>query len=108
MADAAYQLTAADFNVQYTSITAARTATLPAAGGVTAGTRVEIGDGSGACSSSNTITVAPSGSDTINGSTGYVIAAGYGQVALQSDGASRWVIKGQTAPQPSNVDGGSY
>jgi hypothetical protein len=93
VADSAYTVTATDNNIQYTTITAARIVTLPAASAIAAGRWLSIGDASGSCSGTNTITITRAGTDTIAGATTYVINTAYGQVNIQSDGVGKWVIE---------------
>lgn len=104
IADAATTLTAANVNVQYTSLTAARIVTLAAASAYAAGQEIVIGDSSGSCSATKTLTITRAGTDTINGATTAVIAAAYGQVTLMSDGVSKWTIVATTIPDI--LDGG--
>jgi hypothetical protein len=77
-----------DSVVEWSSISAARTATLPLLSTVPAGREYLLIDTSGSASTTNTITATPSGSDTIVGST--QIANAYGQLSLISNGSS-WV-----------------
>jgi hypothetical protein len=93
VADTAYTVLATDNNIQYTSLSTARIVTLPAASALTAGKFIIIGDASGSCSASNTLTITRAGTDTISGMTTYVINTAYGQVNLQSDGVGKWVIE---------------
>jgi hypothetical protein len=56
-------------------------------------------DESGACSTTNTITLSHAGSDVINGdggssATSAVIAQPFGQLTLESNGASAWTVVG--------------
>ncbi len=46
-------------------------------------------------SGSGTVTINPSGSDTIDGAATYVITTGQGSVILVSDGVSNWMIIGE-------------
>jgi hypothetical protein len=72
------------------TLTAARTVTLPLAASLPVGSEVIIAGGS-SITSTNTVTIARSGSDTINGSaTNQVIAAPYGMRRLFTDGTSTW------------------
>ena len=75
--------------VAVTSTAAARTITLPLANTVPAGWYIVIKDESGAAGTNN-ITVAVSGSDTIQGSTTNVINGNYASRSLYSDGVSKW------------------
>ena len=97
VSDAAYTALATDRMIAYTALTAARTVTLPAASAFPTGTKLLVVDESGACSATNTITVARAGSDTINGATSAVIATAYGYVALESNGSSKWTVVEQPA-----------
>lgn len=75
----------------YSAISAARTATLPAANAVPAGYRVGLFDTSGSASAVNTITLTPVGADTIVGGTAAIITA-YGLREIISDGVSKWLV----------------
>lgn len=90
IADANYTIVAADKYVAYTSITAPRAATLPAASAVPAGYTIRIADESGGVSGTNTLSVARAGSDTINGATSLVMSSAYVDAAFTSDGSSKW------------------
>lgn len=76
----------------YTSITAARVVTLPAANSVTAGWKILVYDASGSASGVNTITLTRAGADTINGGTTSVIDTAYGCRELISDGKKSWTV----------------
>lgn len=72
------------------TLTGARTVTLPPASAVAAGSEVIVNAGAGA-TATNTVNVARSGTDTINGaSTSLVIGTAWGQRRLVSDGVSAW------------------
>jgi hypothetical protein len=89
--DTAYTIaTTQDAYVAVTSITAARTITLPAA--TTAGQILWIFDESGSVTSTNTITITRAGTDTIEGQTTNVISSAYGATCLESNGAGKWTI----------------
>ncbi len=92
VADANYTALATDRLVAYTAITAARTVTLPASSAYPVGAMLTVVDESGACSSSDTITVAAAGSDTIDGASSAEIAAAYGALAFESNGAGKWTL----------------
>jgi hypothetical protein len=93
--NAAVTVAATDVLVmQIGTMSASRTATLPAASAVPVGWEVIIGDASGTATSSNTIVIARAGSDTINGATSETIAAAYGWRRLVSDGVSAWSFDG--------------
>lgn len=84
IADANYTATAVDTIVALTSLTAARTVTLPSANAVTAGKQIVIKDESGSCNGSNTITIA----GTIDGATNAVLSSAYASIRLYSNGTS--------------------
>jgi hypothetical protein len=90
VADQNYQILATDRVVSYTSLSAARVVTLPAANAVNPGQEFIVGDISGSCSATNTLTITRAGSDTIDGATTEIIAAAYGKRRLISDGVSKW------------------
>ncbi len=85
VANANYTLTANDSLIAYTSLSAARTVTLPSASSVTPGKQFIIKDESGNCSSGNTITI----SGTIDGASNYVLNAAYARTIIYSNG-SNW------------------
>lgn len=97
VSDANYTALVSDRMIAYTAMTAARAVTLPAASAYPTGTRLIVVDESGACSATNTITLARVGSDTINGTTGAVISTAYGCIAVESNGADKWTITDQSA-----------
>ena len=78
--------------VAYTSLSAAQTVTLPAAASFPVGERLLIIDETGACSTTNTITVTRAGTDTINGQTSLAINVPYGFLALESNGVGAWAV----------------
>lgn len=71
----------------WSSLTAARTATLPAISAVPPGFQVKLMDSSGSASATNTITAIAAGTDTIVGDA--FIASPYRMLVLESDG-TRW------------------
>jgi len=73
-----------------TTLTSARTWTLPAANAVNAGQYLLIADYAGAINGANTLTVTRAGSDTINGGTSINITAVNGAYLFVSDGISKW------------------
>lgn len=96
VADAAYGVTGTGNQIiTYTSISADRTVTLPAA--TTFGQSIIIQDASGSCAWGKKIIIAAAGSDKINGTTvtSTSIWVPYGSVTLQSDGTSKWFITGR-------------
>ena len=73
------------------TMSAARIATLPAANALPAGTAITVQDESGTVTTTNTISVARAGSDTINGVTTSVPISGkYGACIFITDGTSNW------------------
>lgn len=92
VADTNTTATSADGTIQYSSITAARTVTLPAASAVSNGFRLLVVDISGSASGVNTITLTRAGADTINGGTTSAINTGYGCREVTSDGVSKWTV----------------
>ncbi|MGB4759186.1 MAG: glycosyl hydrolase [Candidatus Saccharimonadales bacterium] len=84
VANANYTLAANDTIVAYTSISAARTVTLPTASSVQIGKQFIIKDESGSCSGGNTITI----TGTIDGGTNYVLNAAYAKAVLYSNGTN--------------------
>ena len=89
--DANATLTASDYTVAYTTLTAARTVTLPAANAVPAGQIFQVTDETGNCSAVNTITITPAGADTFNGGAA-VMNAAYSVRTFYSDGATKWIV----------------
>lgn len=67
------------------------TFTLPAANAVSAGRFYEFKDTTGSAGTNN-IVINRAGSDTIDGSTSFTIAANYGAIRLISDGTSKWAV----------------
>ena len=96
VADANYAVKITDRQVAYTALTAARTASLPAAAAYPTGAVLLIIDESGACSASKTITISRAGADTINGASSAAISQAYGFVAIESNGANAWTIVDQS------------
>jgi hypothetical protein len=90
--DAAYSVQTTDRTVAFTALTAARVVSLPAASSFPTGVRLIIVDESGACSTTNTITVTRAGTDLINGATTSVVSTAYGFVAIESNGYNKWTI----------------
>ena len=80
--DANYTLSGTDFNVSYTSLTAARTVTLPAASAVPSQYFI-IKDEAGTAGTNN-ITI----SGTVDGSASNKISSNYGSIQIYSNGAN--------------------
>lgn len=91
--DANYAILAADRYVALTaSLTTARTWSLPAASTVTGGIRIAVYDEAGGITSTNTLTVGVTGSDTIDGSSTFVLNNAYAGAEFRSDGISKWTV----------------
>jgi hypothetical protein len=91
-----------------TAFSAARTGTLPSANSVDAGYEISIIDAVPAITSTNTLTIARSGSDTIDGSaSSLVLDVPKATVTLVSDGLSRWGIKDELGSISTPVTVGS-
>jgi parallel beta-helix repeat protein len=104
IADANTTVLATDRMLVYTSLTAARTVTLCAAGAYPTGTVLWIVDESAACTRTLSITIARAGSDLIEGRTTASIGAVNGYIALESDGVSKWKIIAQSTSAPLRVN----
>lgn len=78
--------------ITYATLTAARTVTLQLSSLLPSGSTRTIEDASGNASGTKTISVAPSGSDTINGSSSPIVVVNtpYGAGTLTTDGVSGW------------------
>lgn len=98
VADTNYAAKITDRIVAYTSITAARTVTLPSAASFPVGAVLRIIDESGAVSVANTVTILRSGSDTISGLTSLVLDSAYKAYAVESNGANAWCLVSSTIP----------
>ncbi len=103
VADANYTALSSDTLIAYTSLTATRTVTLPAANAVNAGAKLVVIDESGSVTVTKAITVARAGTDTINGGTSYTISAAYGAVELESNGSNAWTTISMGTPAPALV-----
>jgi hypothetical protein len=90
VADTTYTILVSDYYVAVTSLSAPRTLTLPSASTAGAGFRLIVKDESGAAGTHN-ITVARSGSQTIDGATNQIISTNYGVLRLISTG-SNWSV----------------
>lgn len=105
VADAAYTMLLGDRTVAYTSLTAARIVSLLPAASYAPGTTISIRDDIGLASGALTLSAAPSGTDTINGSntTQVVVNGAYGETALETDGVSKWFIAKTSPVKLQNV-----
>ncbi len=90
VSDAAYTIKATDTYIAISSLTTGRSFALPPASAYAPGQVLKIWDESGSCGASAPVTLTPSGSDTINATTSYVIQNPYAIVLLSSDGSSKW------------------
>jgi hypothetical protein len=88
--DAGYSAGTSDHLIAYTSLTAARTVTLPAASGMT--NRVVIIKDESGTAATNNITVNVTAGGTIDGASSKVITTAYGMVEVYSNG-SQWFTK---------------
>jgi hypothetical protein len=79
-------------NALTAALTAPRTLTLPAANSIPAGERIRFIDVIAGVSSTNTLTFAVTGADTINGASSFVINGPSSEVAFISDGTSKWTV----------------
>lgn len=73
-----------------TNLTAARTLTLPAANLYAIGTKVRFIDFSGSLTNSNTVTMLPNGSDSMNGITSFLVYSPYCVVEFETNGVDKW------------------
>ena len=74
------------------ALTAARVWTLPAAASVTAGTKLIVQDTIGGVTSTNTLTVQRTGTDTIDGATSLELSHAYEGATFVSDGDTAWTV----------------
>jgi len=95
VADASYTCITIDRLIAYTSITAAHIVTLPPAGSLPPGFTLHIQDESGSASATNTISVAPYGSDQVNRSGANLVAVNLarGGAEAETDGVSNWTVR---------------
>ncbi len=103
VADTSYVATFGDSLIAFTSLSTARTVTLPAAAAYPVGKRLTIVDESGACSSSFTISILRAGTDTINGGANAALTLAFAYLALESDGVSKWTIVDSSAVVSSQI-----
>jgi hypothetical protein len=83
-------VTAAMEAVVWTSISAPRVASLPAASTFSQGQAIFIYDESGNCSTTNTIAINAAGADTIGGAASYVLSTPYSAVILIRASVAKW------------------
>jgi hypothetical protein len=94
VADTNYTVLATDYNIAYTSLTAARTVLLPAASSYSPGRLLVVRDDSGQSTSTITVSISPNLSDLINGvnSSTVVLNSPWAMAFIESDGVSKWTI----------------
>jgi hypothetical protein len=92
VAGTSYACAGSELQIAYTSLATAVAVTLPAAASFQSGKRLLIIDETGVCSTTNTITVQRSGSDTINGQASFAINCAYGFLGLESNGSNAWTV----------------
>jgi len=94
--NAAYSIAVTDVQV-FTSVafTLPRIWTLPLAASYGAGRILRVVDSLATITSTNTLTLAISGSDTINGAASQILSTAGQAVLLACDGVSRWTMVGQ-------------
>ena len=80
--------------IQLGTLSAVRTATLPAASAIAAGTAIFAIDGSGTANATNYFRVVRAGSDLIDGGTGFLLTYAYSASTFISDGVSKWYTDG--------------
>ena len=95
ISDTIYTVLVSDRIVAYTSLTAARNVTLPAASAFPVGVPLWIIDESGACSGTLYIAINRAGSDTIDGANSTTLNGAYQGTALESNGVNGWTIIGR-------------
>ena len=95
ISDVAYTALVTDRTVAYTTLTAARVVTLPSASTYPTGTRLLFVDETGNCSTTKTLTITPSGTDTINGAASAVVNEPYGFIGVENNGVGAWTVVDQ-------------
>lgn len=90
--DAGYTAVATDVYIGITTLTAARTITLPAALAFPAGQPLYVADESGNCSSTLLITIAAAGSDKIGADTSVTMGLPFQKLTFHSNGSNLWTV----------------
>ena len=104
VADASYSALATDRSINYTSLTASRTVTLPAAASFPTGTPFRVRDDSGNCTPTKSIALATAGSDVFVGegnlgsTSSIALEWPYGLIELESDGVGTWAVTSVRLP----------
>ncbi|MGW8788586.1 hypothetical protein, partial [Heyndrickxia sporothermodurans] len=92
VADANYLATPSDSYIGVTTLTAARTISLPAASSYAPGQTLYVADESGLCAANLPITVSAAGADTIAGQPSVSMGAAYQKLAFHSNGSNLWTF----------------
>ena len=93
VSDNAYTALASDRTIAYTALTASRIVSLPAASTYPTGTTLTLLDESGACSATVLLSLAPHGTDTIDGVNAQaILSTPYGSIGLMSNGSTKWTV----------------
>lgn len=94
VSNADYSAISTDRTIVYVTLSAAHTVTLLPASSYAPGAKLLIFDRSGNASGTNTIKVAPAGSDTINGAnaTTNAVTNAFGSATIETDGVSKWTV----------------
>lgn len=93
VADAAHTILIPWTSVRYSSLSAARVVTMPSANAV--GLEVEVYDGSGSCSATNTLTLTRAGSDVFDdgsGATTYELNDAFASARVRCVASGRWKV----------------
>ena len=92
VADADYTASTSDNVIVYTSISVARTVSLPSAATYGSGVTVTIKDGSGSVTAAINITIDPNSTETIDGAGTKKITSAYGSLTILSNGSNWYII----------------
>jgi len=107
VADTNYTGLVTDRLIAYTSITASRILTLPAANGFNPGETIIVVDESGAVSPIITLTVACAGADTLNGLANTILTIPYSYLTLESNGTNKWFVVSIVSSTTSTFSAGT-
>ena len=96
-----YNLTASDRAIELTALSGPSTFTLYTAASFNAGTTIPIVDPANYISAADTLTIAASGTDTINGSAGATVTTGTpgSKILAISDGVGNWSVQVTKPPE---------
>jgi hypothetical protein len=103
VADSPVVIGPAETYIGIASLTVSRTATLPLASAYPVGHPLAIVDEGGAVSPTIALTIAPQGSDKINGAATLALTTAFSGVLLFSDGTSKWTAIALPAGTASNA-----